>query len=63
MIQQELRQRPFGTPVRLEVSAGMPEEMVTYLAESLDLSAEDVYVTDGPLDCAGFHVALQIESP
>jgi len=33
----------------LEVSAGMPEEMVSYLLESLDLSSEDVYVTDGPL--------------
>ncbi|MBC8031656.1 MAG: polyphosphate kinase 1 [Pyrinomonadaceae bacterium] len=49
VIQQELRRRPFGTPVRLEVSAGMPEELVTYLIDSLDLSAEDVYVTDGPL--------------
>ncbi len=49
MIQMELRRRPFGMPVRLEVSASMPEEMVNYLASSLDLSAEDVYVTDGPL--------------
>ena len=48
-IQQELRRRPFGTPVRLEVSAGMPEEMISYLIGSLDLSADDVYVTHGPL--------------
>jgi len=49
VIQQELRRRPFGTPVRLEVSAGMPEEMINYLLSSLDLALEDVYVTDGPL--------------
>jgi polyphosphate kinase len=49
VIQQELRRRPFGQPVRLEVSEGMPEEMVSYLLESLDLSEEDVYVTDAPL--------------
>src|SRR6266508_6280491 len=49
LIQRELRQRRFGTPVRLEVSAGMPEEMITYLMESLRLSAEDIYITDGPL--------------
>lgn len=49
VIQQELRRRPFGTPVRLEVSAGMPEEMVNYLVEAQDLSADDVYVTEGPL--------------
>jgi polyphosphate kinase len=49
VIQQELRRRPFGTPVRLEVSDGMPEEMVSYLLEALDLSDEDVYVTKAPL--------------
>src|SRR6185503_10732129 len=37
VIQQELRQRRFGTPVRLEVSADMPAEMVEYLTESLNL--------------------------
>jgi len=50
LIQQELRQRRFGTPVRLEVSAGMPEEMIAYLTESLNLSSEDVYVLAGPLN-------------
>src|SRR6266550_3387791 len=49
LIQRELRQRRFGTPVRLEVSADMPEEMIAYLTESLSLSSEDVYATDGPL--------------
>lgn len=49
VIQQELRRRPFGQPVRLEVSASMPEEMVAYLLGALDLSTDDVYVTDGPL--------------
>jgi polyphosphate kinase len=49
VIQQELRQRRFGSPVRLEVSSGMPEEMTAYLADSLGLAAEDVYAIDGPL--------------
>ena len=49
LIQQELRQRRFGTPVRLEVSAGMPDDMIQYLRESLDLKIEDVYVINGPL--------------
>jgi polyphosphate kinase len=54
LIQRELRQRRFGTPVRLEVSAGMPEEMIAYLAESLGLSSADIYVTDGPLNLQEF---------
>jgi polyphosphate kinase len=48
-IQAELRQRRFGTPVRLEVSANMPEELVQYLTESLALQDMDVYKVDGPL--------------
>jgi polyphosphate kinase len=49
LIQQELRKRRFGTPVRLEVSAGMPEDMVEYLSRSLDLLPQDIYEIDGPL--------------
>jgi polyphosphate kinase len=49
VIQEELRRRRFGTPVRLEVSPDMPSEMIQYLTSSLDLEASDVYVFDGPL--------------
>jgi len=63
VIQQELRQRRFGTPVRLEVSAGMPDEMIEYLTESLDLSAEDVYVNDGPLSVQDFMSLYDLNRP
>jgi polyphosphate kinase len=49
VIQEELRQRRFGTPVRLEVSTNMPAEMIDYLTSSLGLESDDVYVFDGPL--------------
>jgi polyphosphate kinase len=49
LIQEELRMRRFGAPVRLEVSPEMPEEMIDYLTESLGLGKDDVYVVDGPL--------------
>jgi polyphosphate kinase len=48
-IQEELRRRRFGTPVRLEVSPDMPADMIEYLSSSLGLEADDVYVFDGPL--------------
>lgn len=48
-IQEELRRRRFGTPVRLEVSPDMPPDIIDYLTSSLDLKADDVYVFDGPL--------------
>jgi polyphosphate kinase len=49
LIQEELRRRRFGTPVRLEVSPDMPAELVEYLVTSLGLEQDDVYVFDGPL--------------
>jgi len=49
LIQLELRRRPFGMPVRLEVASGMPEEMVNYLVDALHLSFQDVFVSDSPL--------------
>ncbi|MFN2530083.1 MAG: polyphosphate kinase 1 [Pyrinomonadaceae bacterium] len=49
LIKEELRQRRFGAPVRLEVSCGMPEDMIAYLSASLNLDDNDVYRTDGPL--------------
>ena len=49
-LQNQLRQRRFGAPVRLEVAASMPGEMVRYLTAELGLSEEDVYRIDGPLN-------------
>ncbi|HEX6719296.1 MAG TPA: polyphosphate kinase 1 [Pyrinomonadaceae bacterium] len=49
VIQEELRRRRFGNPVRLEVSPDMPADMIEYLTSSLNLEPEDVYVFDGPL--------------
>jgi len=63
LIQRELRQRPFGTPVRLEVSAGMPDEMIAYLTESLGLLPEDVYATDGPLRFEDFMLLYETNRP
>ena len=63
LIQQELRERRFGTPVRLEVSFGMPEEMIRYLTESLDLLPEDVYVVDGPLAVPNLMALYELRRP
>ena len=63
VIQQELRQRRFGTPVRLEVSSDMPEEMVSYLTESLGLASEDVYAINGPLSLQDFTSLYDLNRP
>jgi polyphosphate kinase len=49
-MQQHVRRLRFGDAVRLEVSASMPGEMVSYLSEALGLTKDDVYAVDGPLN-------------
>ena len=63
LIQEELRRRRFGAPVRLEVSPSMPGEMIEYLVESLDLEHDDVYVFDGPLHVQDLMELFDIDRP
>ncbi len=49
-MQQHLRRRRFGTAVRLEVSETMPAGMVEHLTGSLDLTPQNVYTVEGPLN-------------
>lgn len=63
VIQEELRLRRFGTPVRLEVSPDMPAEMIEYLTSSLDLGADDVYRFDGPLHLQDLMALFDCDRP
>ena len=63
VIQEELRQRRFGMPVRLEVSPDMPDEMIEYLTKSLNLDADDVYVFDGPLHIQDLMALYDVQRP
>jgi len=63
VIQEELRRRRFGTPVRLEVSADMPDEMIDYLTASLGLEQTDVYRFDGPLNIQDLMSLYDLDRP
>ncbi|HXG93231.1 MAG TPA: polyphosphate kinase 1 [Blastocatellia bacterium] len=63
MVEQELRKRKFGAAVRLEVSNTMPGEMERYLASSLNLTAEDVYRIDGPLNVPDLMALYKLDRP
>jgi polyphosphate kinase len=49
-VEVELRRRRFGRAVRLEVRAGTPVEVRDLLREELELTPDDVYERDAPLD-------------
>jgi len=63
MMEQNLRQRRLGEPVRLEVEKRMPEEMVEYLMNSLELAPDDVYEIDGPLKITDLMALLKLDRP
>jgi polyphosphate kinase len=62
-LQEGLRRRPFGAPVRLEVSATMPQSMIDYLRESLELETDDVYTIDGPLNVSDLLPLCELNRP
>jgi polyphosphate kinase len=62
-LQQELRKRRFGAPVRLEISSDMPDEMAGYLMESIGVEPDDVYVVDGPLNIQDLSQLCDLKRP
>lgn len=49
VIEENIRQRRFGSVVRLEVEKDMPEFMLNTLIENLQITHDDVHIVDGPL--------------
>lgn len=49
VIEENIRQRRFGSVVRLEVAKEMPEFMIDTLMENLQISREDIHIINGPL--------------
>jgi polyphosphate kinase len=62
-LQQELRKRRFGSPVRLEVSSEMPGEMVVYLMESIGVEPDDVYAIEDPLNVLDLGALCDLDRP
>jgi polyphosphate kinase len=50
VVEREVRRRRRSDVVRLEVDAGVSEELLSLLRDQLDISPEDVYAIPGPLD-------------
>jgi polyphosphate kinase len=62
-MQQHVRQLRFGDAVRLEVASGMPEEMVSYLTDALEITKEDVYAVDGPFNIPDLMQLFDLDRP
>ncbi|GAB1371486.1 polyphosphate kinase 1 [Candidatus Kapaibacterium sp.] len=61
-IAEQIRQRNWGkAAVRLEVTAKMPEYLVTLLMNALELEPNDVYIHDRPLNLGDFMTLMKVE--
>ncbi len=61
-IQEQLRSRRKGKPVRLEIGREAPEPLLAYLQEELDLEEEDIYRLPAWLDLgSGFELLGHLE--
>ena len=62
-VQEGLRQRPFGFVARLSVDASMPAALRAWLAEQLDIAADDVYCINGPLGLSALMELHPVDRP
>jgi len=62
-LQQGLRKRRFGSPVRLEVALDMTDEMLLSLMESIGVEPDDIYILDGPLNILDLGALCDLERP
>ena len=63
MMEDNLRQRHFGTVVRLEIDERMSPEIRTILESNLGVDPYDVYTTNGPLGLSSLWELHRIERP
>lgn len=62
-VEEAVWRRRFRDAVRLQVEAGMPDSMVNFLAEKLELEAPDIFRIDGPLDLSRLKHLLNLDRP
>lgn len=62
-LERELQRRRFRFPVRLEVSANMPEKMLKMLVDGIGLSEQDVYKIDGFVDIPDLMQLYSLDRP
>jgi polyphosphate kinase len=63
MIEENIKQRKFGSVVRLEVEKQMPEYMIDILIENLEISRDDLHVIDGNLGLSDLILLYDLQLP
>lgn len=62
-MEKNLRQRHFGSPVRLEIAEDTPDDVRELLLANLKMSAYDIYTSSGPLGLSSLWELHKLERP
>jgi polyphosphate kinase len=62
-IEESIKQRRFGSVVRLKVEETMPQRIIDVLAENLEITQDDVYHCKPPLDFSHLMSLLKLPRP
>ncbi|HWC33874.1 MAG TPA: RNA degradosome polyphosphate kinase [Mycobacteriales bacterium] len=62
-LERELTRRRFGPAVRLEVVADISEKVLDLLVRELDISEQQLYRIDGPLDLSSLWALADLDAP
>ncbi|MGO1627321.1 MULTISPECIES: RNA degradosome polyphosphate kinase [unclassified Microbacterium] len=62
-LEQELRRRRFGPPIRLEIAEEMDDVTLDLLLDELDISEQEVYRLRGPLDLRALFGFSSLDRP
>ena len=62
-MEQELLQRKFGPPVRLEVEIDIKAELLNRLVDELEITEREVVKYIGPLDLTGLSIIADLDRP
>lgn len=63
LIEENIKQRKFGSVVRLEVESQMPEYMIETLIENLEISRNDLHIIDGNLGLSDVMIIYDLPLP
>lgn len=63
LIEENIRQRKFGSVVRLEVEKQMPDYMIDTLVENLEITRNDVHIIDGNLGLSDVMILYDLSLP
>lgn len=62
-IEESVRERQFGSAIRLEIDSSMPDQVRDILQTNLDVASYQIYVVDGPIGLSDAMELLGINRP